>query len=665
MYLTYFTLGLLQSDPKVDPRCTGATPRNWVGAWMTRLTSLLISFFMFLLMMAGSAHATETVQYQYDELGRLKTVSTTGTVQTNGQSVTTTYDPAGNRITYVVSGVGGGGGSPTISVGPASANEGVALSFPVTLSSAQSAAVTVNYSTTNGTAIAPTNYTATSGTLSIPAGTTSGTITVATRADGVVSGSLTMTIGLTAPVGATLGTMNATGTIFNTDSASNAIISIASASANEGSPLSFSVTRTGTTTNAVTANWVTNNGTALAGTNYTSSGGTVSFAAGVSSATIAVPTIRDNVATSDLGMTVTLSGPSAGASLGMSSAPGIIVNIDSASNAILSIAAASANEGSPLSFLVTRTGTTTNAVTANWATSNGTAIAGTNYSVSSGTISLAAGVTSATIIVPTIQDGAALGSLSMNVTLSLPSTGASLGTSAASGTISNTDVAIISIAGASSNEGSPLTFAVTRSGAANNAVSTNWATSNGTAVAGTNYTASSGTVSFAAGATSANVTVPTIRDNVVTGNLTTNVTLSGPSLGSMLGASAAVGIVVNIDSNNQPPVAVSDGTLTLGKCAVKQITITANDTDPEGNYPITLVAVVNQSNYGAGTADVFSSTQIQYIANDAAGQTDVITYTIKDSLGATSSGTLPVSVTAAGNCGLLRAPADQPVIGGE
>lgn len=49
----------------------------------------------------SAAHASETKTYSYDALGRLVTTTTSGTVN-NGATVTTGYDPADNRTSYVV-----------------------------------------------------------------------------------------------------------------------------------------------------------------------------------------------------------------------------------------------------------------------------------------------------------------------------------------------------------------------------------------------------------------------------------------------------------------------------------------------------------------------------------------------------------------------------------
>jgi hypothetical protein len=102
---------------------------------------------------------------------------------------------------------------------------------------------------------------------------------------------------------------------------------------------------------------------------------------------------------------------------------------------------------------------------------------------------------------------------------------------------------------ASANEGSNLSFTVTKSGTTSDTCTVNYATANGTAVSGTNYTAKSGTLSFASGTTSQGVTVTTIDDHVVTGALTMNLNLSSPSGSATISDSQGVGTINNIDSS--------------------------------------------------------------------------------------------------------------------
>jgi hypothetical protein len=53
--------------------------------------------------LSAPASAAETITYTYDELGRLRAVVSSGTVN-NGQATSITFDAAGNRINYTVTG---------------------------------------------------------------------------------------------------------------------------------------------------------------------------------------------------------------------------------------------------------------------------------------------------------------------------------------------------------------------------------------------------------------------------------------------------------------------------------------------------------------------------------------------------------------------------------
>ena len=113
-----------------------------------------------------------------------------------------------------------------ISVGDVEVEEGagVVLAFQVALTRAASSALTIDYSTSDGTATAGADYTSTSGTLTIGAGSSSGTVEVSVIDDEHNEGSETFTLTLSNASSGTLTDGSATGTITNHDALPKALI---------------------------------------------------------------------------------------------------------------------------------------------------------------------------------------------------------------------------------------------------------------------------------------------------------------------------------------------------------------------------------------------------------------------------------------------------------
>ena len=142
----------------------------------------------------------------------------------------------------------------------------------------------------------------------------------------------------------------------------------------------------------------------------------------------------------------------------------------------ISIAPASAQEGdsgsSSMTFTVTLASPATEAVTVNYATSDGTAAAGQDYTaVSNGSVTIAAGNTTAAFTVSVTGDETDEPNETFKVTISLPSgaTAAAItggDTAAAAGTILDDDPAVITVAPKKSpvTEGEEVVFVLTRTG---------------------------------------------------------------------------------------------------------------------------------------------------------------------------------------------------------
>jgi len=222
--------------------------------------------------------------------------------------------------------------------------------------------------------------------------------------------------------------------------------STANVAAAEGtSTVTLTVTRSGGSTGAVSVNYASADGSAIANNDYTPVGATLNWADGDAAAqTFTIPILDDAVVESSENFTVTLSAPS-GATPGTPSTATItIADNDSPGTLQLSSAAYAASEGTPTrSITVTRTNGSAGAVTVNYATTDGTAIAPGDYVAAVNSLSWNAGDSAAkTFDIPIVDDAMADANETFTVAISSPSGGAMLGTPAtATVTISDNDSA--------------------------------------------------------------------------------------------------------------------------------------------------------------------------------------------------------------------------------
>jgi chitinase len=224
---------------------------------------------------------------------------------------------------------------PTVSIAGASVLEGdigtTTLSIPVALSGPSGREVDVDYATSDGTATAGSDYFATTGNLVFAAGVTSKQIDVTVNGDIQVEGDETLTVTISAPFNADLGTPSvATGTITNDDNIGPKLV-VGDSTVLEGNsgttPLTFTVAMVPISASNVTVDYATSDGTATAGSDYTSASGTLTIPAGQASGSIAVSTTGDKTYEPNENLTLTLSNP-VGATIVTSAAVGTILNDD-------------------------------------------------------------------------------------------------------------------------------------------------------------------------------------------------------------------------------------------------------------------------------------------------------------------------------------------------
>ena len=203
--------------------------------------------------------------------------------------------------------------------------------FTVTLNPASTQAVAVDYATSDGTAEAGSDYIAASGTLTIEAGATLNTITVGIIGDTAVERNETFTVTLRNPLNAVLSRLGhavATGVITDNDESSLTIADTYVSEGNSGTTdVVFTVTLNPASTQTVTVDYATSDGTAEAGSDYIAASGTLTIEAGTTLNTITVAMIGDTVVEQDETFTVTLKQPS-DAVIERAKATGTIANDD-------------------------------------------------------------------------------------------------------------------------------------------------------------------------------------------------------------------------------------------------------------------------------------------------------------------------------------------------
>ena len=455
--------------------------------------------------------------------------------------------------------------------------EGGTAEFEVTLSPAGSETVTVDFQTVDGTAAAGSDYTTKTGTLTFAAGQTTKTIMVSTVEDDVQEETEAFTVTLSNPTGATLADDSGTGTITDDDDEGGGGVTtpelwIGDAAVEEGGTAEFEVTLSPAGSETVTVDFQTVDGTAAAGSDYTTKTGTLTFAAGQTTKTIMVSTVEDDVQEETEAFTVTLSNPT-GATLADDSGTGTITDDDDeggggVTTPELWIGDAAVEEGGTAEFEVTLSPAGSETVTVDFQTVDGTAAAGSDYTTKTGTLTFAAGQTTKTIMVSTVEDDVQEETEAFTVTLSNP-TGATLADDSGTGTITDDDdeggggvtTPELWIGDAAVEEGGTAEFEVTLSPAGSETVTVDFQTVDGTAAAGSDYTTKTGTLTFAAGQTTKTIMVSTVEDDVQEETEAFTVTLSNPT-GATLADDSGTGTITDDD---EPPTLEIDDAAPVGE----------------------------------------------------------------------------------------------------
>ncbi len=309
--------------------------------------------------------------------------------------------------------------------------------------------VSVKYAFSGGTAMVNSDYIASAGTLTFGNGETSKNISVNLNRNGQPTKTLNVTLSspgggaaLGSPSSATLTILGNTASSSG-GSSSSSVSSVAGAGAfgfsasayglmENGGSVTVTVLRSGGSTGAASINYATSDSTAKNGKDYTTSAGTLNFAAGETSKTFTIAAIDNGSLDGNRTVNLTLSAPTGGAGIDLQSTA-ILTIVDDEANA--------SSSGSTVQFStdtyivyqyqkqaiisVQRFGNNKTTVSVSYAVTNGSAAAGSDYTATSGTMTFQPGETTKTFIVPILTHTGSPEVIA-NMSLSSPA-GASLG----------------------------------------------------------------------------------------------------------------------------------------------------------------------------------------------------------------------------------------------
>jgi hypothetical protein len=192
--------------------------------------------------------------------------------------------------------------------------------------------------------------------------------------------------------------------------------------------VTLTVVRAGGSGGFFRVNYATQNGTAIAGTNYQPVSGTLTFAPGQNSETIVVPIVEDFIPNPDVAFSVVLSNPVGAVNLGTPSSEVVTIkDADQPGEISFSSPTYTVNEADGQATITVVRDSAGGLVTVHFATADGTAIAGVDYTAVSGTLTFQPRQTVQTFTVPVVDDTIIDGDKTLSLVLNSPTGGASLG----------------------------------------------------------------------------------------------------------------------------------------------------------------------------------------------------------------------------------------------
>jgi hypothetical protein len=432
--------------------------------------------------------------------------------------------------------------------------------FAVTRNGSTATALQVSYSM-SGSAASGSDYTAFPGSVTIPAGVNTVLLNVLPVDDVAEEGDETVTITLSASPAYTIDAPSAQATIGDSDRVVTLQATDSSANETGADPGTFTVTRTGSSVNALTVNFSQSRTTATQGTDFAAIGNSVVIPAGSASAVITVTPVDDATSEGVEKVVLTLSS-NAAYSIGTPNSGSVFI---SDNDRLVTVAAtdAAANETGPDvgTFTFTRSGNLTGSLAIRY-TVAGTADAAVDFLTLTGDATIPSGSASVTVDITPVADAIAEGNETVVMTL-LPNAAYTLGIqNQATLTIAEGGVVLptVSITATDTTAAEAGLFAgqytIARTGATTAPLIVNYAVS-GSAVAGADFIALNGAVTILAGQASATLVLTPLEDQLIEGSETVIVTLT-PNAAYSVGVPVSATVTIS-DNDTSSGVVTFNG----------------------------------------------------------------------------------------------------------
>ncbi len=421
--------------------------------------------------------------------------------------------------------------------------------------------VSVDYATTNGTATAGLKYTAVSGTLSFAAGQTNQTLVVPILNEAFVEGTKTFRVLLSNPMGgAVLGTRAST-TVSISDNDRALRLELGAYSVKEDArEVTIRVIRGDDGNFPVSVDYAAIEGTAKAGLDYTAVASTLTFKPGEFLKSFTIPILNDTVAEPGRTFRVVLSNLTGDAVLGTPSQASVAITD---TDGIVEFASAAYQVLEDAAFVQVRLtrGESDSAASVDLTTADISAVSGADYVGITNTIQFGPGERFKVVNTPILDDGLKEAKKTFRLDLSNPTGGATLGTRRRTTITIVDDDPGIGFEQTTYTVGKEIESAEVHVRRGNSqlldAISMNYQTVDGSALAGVDYVPITGTLEFKANESIRSLHVPLLRAPGSTSGKSFTLTLSDATGGIPLGTATTKITIVGTTAQRSYPVVPS------------------------------------------------------------------------------------------------------------